>query len=206
MGGVMGGRRIVPVILGVAALSLGAAEPPATSKTYAYATYREVRDRLTVLVDSYPAALHVDDPYIPVAVAVGLSRPGKCIRVSPGSFTLVDEKGRRYRPVPFEEIARNYPKRQFDASLLRSHPIVVGNQFDLSVPIRAEFYPPPASPGLLINRVELDPYTWFRTALYFPRPEGAIHGVLTLELRSEGSEPPVSVRFRIPRVLDRTAS
>jgi hypothetical protein len=202
----MRGLRIVPVVLGVAVLALAAAEPPATSEGYAYATYREVSDRLTLLVDSYPTAVHVDDPYVPIAVAVGLSGPGASIHVAPGSFTLLDEKGRTYGAVPYEEIAKNYPKLQFDVSLMRSHPMVVGSQFDVSLPIYAEFYPVLAGRELRAERVELGPFTWFGTMLYFPRPEGEFHGVLTLRLGAEGAEPPVSVRFRIPDVLRKATS
>jgi len=201
----MSGLRVIPVILGAAALSLGAAEPPATSEGYAYATYREVSDRLTLLVDAYPAAMHLGDPYFPVAVAVGLSGSGDNVRVTPESFTLLDEKGTAYGAVPYQELVRNYPKRQFDESLLRSHPLVVGNQFDVSLPIDAEFYPAPAGRGVRAERVELGPFTWFRTILYFPRPPGKLHGVLTLRLGAEGAEPPVSVRFRIPGVLRKAA-
>jgi hypothetical protein len=197
----MRGLRFVPAILGVAALSLGAAEPPATSEGYAYATYRGMSERLTLLVDSYPAAMHARDSYIPLAVAIGLSGPGSSVRVTPESFTLLDESGRAYRAVPFEEIARNYPKRQFDASLLRSHPMVVGNQFDTSLAVRGSFYPTLVGRGLRIDQVELGPFTWFHSLLYYPLPDGGLHGVLTLRISGPGLESPVDVRFLVPRVL-----
>ncbi len=193
--------RFVPAILGAAVLSRGAAEPPATSEGYAYATYRGMTDRLTLLVDSYPAAMHVRDRYIPLAVAVGLSGPGSSVLVTPESFTLLDENGKTYHAVPFAEIVQNYPKRQFDASLLRSRPMVVGNQFATSLRVQANFYPTLAGRGLRIDRIELGPFTWFHTLLYFPRPEGGLHGVLTLRIGGEGLESPVDVRFQVPRVL-----
>jgi len=195
----MKGLRLVPVVVGAAVLALGAAGPT-TSEDYAYSTYRELGDRLTVLVDSYAAALHDDDPYIPLSVAVGLSGPGKSVLVTPESFTLLDQDGRAHNPASYQEIASNYPKRQFDALLMRSYPIVVGSQFSTSLRLAADFYPTMAGRGIRIDRVELGPFTWFHTVLYFPRPQAGLEGVLTLRI-SGGGEPPIDVRFRIPRVV-----
>jgi hypothetical protein len=191
--------RLVPVVVGAAVLALGAAGPT-TSEGYAYYTYREMGDRLTVLVDSYPASLHGDDAYVPLSIAVGLSGPGKSVVVTPESFTLLDQDGKAYNPASYQEIARNYPKRLFDDMFMRSHPIVVGSQFSTSMRLPADFYPTMVGRGVRMERVELGPFTWFHTVLYFPRPQAGLEGVLTLRI-SGGGEPPVDIRFRIPRVL-----
>jgi hypothetical protein len=200
----MKGLRLVPLVVGAAVLALGAAGPT-TSEDYAYSTYRELGDRLTVLVDGYPAALHDDDAYIPLSVAVGLSGPGRSVVVTPESFTLLDRDGTAHAPASYREIASNYPKRLFDAMLLRSYPIVVGNQFSTSLRLAADFYPTMVQGGVRIDRVELGPFTWFHAVLYFPRPQAGLEGVLTLRM-SGGEEPPIDVRFRIPRVVGRRES
>jgi hypothetical protein len=201
----MRSHPVAPVILGAAILALAAAGRPATSEGYAYATYREISDRLTVLVDSYPAALHADDRYVPIVVAVGLGGSGPSVTVTPESFTLLDASGKQYPAASFDEIARDYPKRRFDDELLRIRPLVVGEQFNTSIRLPADFYPTQESSKIRMDRVELGPFTWFRTLLYFPRPEAGLHGVLTLTMAAEGIEPPLEVRFEVPEVLsDRT--
>ncbi len=192
--------RLVPFVLGAAVLAVGAAGPT-TSEDYAYSTYREVGDRLTVLVDSYAASLHDQDAYIPIVVAVGLSGPGKSVVVTPESFTLLDRSGKAYPAATYKEIAGKYPKRQFDASLMRSHPIVVGNQFITSYRVPADFYPTLQGRGVRMEQVELGPFTWFHTVLYFPRPATGLGGVLTLRMEGGGIDAPVDVRFKVPRVV-----
>jgi len=84
---------IVPAILGAAVLTCGAGGSPTTSDRYAYSTYRERADRITILVDSYPAALHGEDRYIPLVVAIGLNDRREPVTVTPESFTLLDSRG-----------------------------------------------------------------------------------------------------------------
>ncbi len=201
----MNGLRLVPVLLGTVVLALGATSPT-TSEGYAYSTYRETGDRLTVLVDSYPASLHDQDAFIPLLVAVGLTGSGKSVLLTPESFKLVDRNGTIYEAASYDDIARNYPKRQFDLSLLRSHPMVVGQLFATSHRVAADFYPNLAERGIRIDRVELGPFTWFNTVLYFPRPKAGLDGVLALEVTTGGVESPVEVRFKIPHVVGGTAS
>jgi hypothetical protein len=191
---------LVSVLAGAAVLALGAAGGPATSERYAYSTYREISGRLTLLVDGFLAGLHDEDRYVPVAVVVGLLGPGPSVSVTPESFALLDESGKEHSAVPYEELLRRYPKRQFDESASRSHPIVVGDQFSMSLQLAGDFYPAPMGKGTRVDRVELAPYTWFHALLYFPRPEGGLDDVLTLRMGGAGIEPPLQVRFRIPRI------
>jgi hypothetical protein len=195
------------IVIASAVLASGsAAGPAATSERYAYSTYREVSGRVTLLADGYLAAFHGEDPYVPITVAVGLANPGRAVVVTPESFTLLDASGKEYPAASFEEIARRHPKRQFDGALLRSHPIVVGNQFSTSMMLDGNFYPAPAGERLRVDRVELGPFTWFFSLLYFPRPESGLDGVLTLRIAGGGIKAPVKVRFQVPRVLAGQAS
>ncbi len=199
-------RRLIPLVPGAvalavfAALAAFAADKPATSEDFAYSTYREQAGSITVLVDSYPAALHAGDRYFPLMVAVGLQSKGKSISVTPESFTLVDREGKAYPAVPFEQFAANYPKREFDATLIRKHPLVIGEQFATSLQVPGRFYPSLSSAATRIERVELAPFTWFHSLVYFPRPASGLGGVLTLRLSGGGVEPPVEVRFEVPRL------
>jgi hypothetical protein len=197
---------LVSFLVGAAVLAAAIAGEPATSERYAYSTYREISGRITLLVDGYLAAFHDGGRYVSVEVVVGLSGPGRSVSVMPESFTLLDPSGRTYSPVPFGEILRGHSKQQFDAAVQRSHPIVVGDQFAMSLLLDGNFYPAPSAKELRVDRVELAPYTWFRTLLYFPRPESGLDGVLTLRMGGGGIEPPMEVRFVAPRVLPGPAS
>lgn len=173
---------------------------PTTSEAFAFATYRVRAGAVTVLVDAYPAALHAEDAYIPLSVAVGYTDRGPGITVTAESFTLIDSTGMVHAAVPYGEFIRNYSKREFDAELLRNRPLVAGQQFDTSIKLPARFYPTVATGGTRMERVELAPYTWFSTLIYFPRPRAGWDGVMTLRLSGGGVQPPVEVRFRIPKL------
>lgn len=181
----------------LAFLSTAATDPEETSELYADNTYREARSRLTVLVDSFHVAQHADYPYIPVAVALGLMGKGSPVTFTPGSFTLVDREGTGHAAADYTELLHAYAKLPFDSELLRVRPLQVGQQFDHSQRVRANFYPP-VDNGLRTPMVQLARRTWFTDVIYFPLPRHGLDGVLTLRVQGEAMEEPVEVRFRAP--------
>ncbi len=187
------------VLLAATLPVLAVESQPTTSESYAFATYLERSGRLVALVDSYPAFVHVNDRYIPLSIAVGVLGNGKSVVLAPESFTLVDSSGNSYSTVPYTELLQNYPQRDFDATLVRQRPIVVGTIFSTSVRLPARFYPAPATLHTRVDRVELPPFTWMNTLIYFPRPQPSLGGVLTLRISTGGAEPPIEVRFRVPK-------
>ncbi len=183
------------------ALALAAAVPAlaerGVSERYAFETYRERVGPVTVVVDSYPASLRAEADYIPLHVAVGLKSGAPDVTVTRETFTLIDSRGNRVPAAGPIEIRENYGMVAFDASLMRIRPLVVGQQFTGSLPLRSNFYPDSRGIGVVQDAVHLGPYTWFHDVFYFPRPSAGLDGVLRLRLEGGGLEEPIEVKFRV---------
>lgn len=196
----MNRRSSLPAVLAVAsvlALAPRGASADPTSERYGFSTYREEAGRVTVFVDGYPASMGGDARYIPIAIAIAMTKSGKSLAFTPESFTLADAQGRAEPAAGFDELAKNYDKLTYDRSLIRVRPIVVGSYVSDLREIDSRFYPP-VNGGTRIPRVELGPFTWFNDVLYFPRPAAGLDGVLTLRVAMAGGDP-VAVRFEVPR-------
>jgi len=168
-----------------------------TSERYAFSTFRQESGRVTVFVDGYPATMGGDAHYIPISVAVAMTKSGKSMTFTPESFTLMDSAGHVVPAAGYEELTRNYEKLTFDRSLVRMRPIIVGSYVSDLRAIDSRFYPPVGG-GTRIPRVELGPFTWFNDVLYFPRPPTGLGGVLTLRVAIPDGDP-VAVRFQVSR-------
>ena len=142
---------------------------PKTSYDYAFGTYRERANDITILVDAYPATLHESDAYIPFPIAIGVRTGGPTIKLTAESFQLIDAAGKAVAPASYEEIARSYSKRTFDASLFALRPIVLGNLFDSSIQVPSRFFPAPGG-STRTDRVELAGNTWFQDVLWAFEP------------------------------------
>jgi hypothetical protein len=197
-------RHFALAVLAVASLSVAADGQPQTSERFAYYTFREQTEKVTVLVDSFPASLHGSERFFPLSVAVGLQAPGASITVTPESFTLTDATGKSYSAVPYGELMQHYGKRQFDEELLKQRPLVVGEQFSTSLRLPARFYPLPSGSGTRMEQVNLAPFTWFEALVYFPVPESGLRGVLKLRVAGGGIDPPLEVRFDVPKRDERS--
>ena len=192
-------RRVLAGLTAAGAAGLLAGSAPAaevTSEHSSFATFREQGERLTVIVDAYPASLREAAAFIPVPIAVGLMGRGGPVRFHEESFTLVDASGREFPLASYSGLIANYPQRTFDATLLKQWPIVTGGQFESMTEATSRFFPAPGA-ETRTELVELSPFTWFRDVLYFPRPAD-MHGVLTLKIRAPGLEHPAELRFQVP--------
>ena len=189
----------VALLLPAAGTAL-AAEPPATSSSYAFATYSAWGDDVKLLVSTQLASLRRGDAFIPVPVAVGLFGTGKSITITAESFVLVDSAGHRYVPPAYTDLVQRYDKLRFDQEVLRARPLSVGLEFESLHRMRSNFFPAPGT--LRYDRVSLAPFGWFSDVIYFPRP-ATLEGVLTLELHAEGLATPVTARVVVPGVAKR---
>lgn len=190
-----GAGLFLPLSILALALDSLPADRPSPSERFSFSTYRERAGALTVLVDGFPASLRADDPYIPLPVAVGWAGPGK-LEITPEAFLLVDGEGRAYPAASYRDVLEGYAKLTFDRSILRSRPLVTGQQFVNYVPVAARFFPPVDLPTRTA-RVELARFTWFRDVLYFPNPGPGLDGVLSLKVSPRGASEPVEVSFRV---------
>ena len=191
--------RAIPVLLMTAAAltavatAAAATGHPKTSERYAYSTFRERTDRVVIFVDGYPASLHPKDGYIPVPVAVAVYAGGRSIPVSPETFTLLDSAGHEVHAASYPDLTAHYAKMEFDRTLVRQHPIVIGSYASDLFPIGGTFYPP-SDDGTRASHVEVPLFAVFRDVLYFPMPPGGVEGMLTLRTALPDGES-IDVRF-----------
>ena len=190
-------RTILGVALVLAVLGTSAGDFGTTSEKFSFATYREQQGRVTMIVDTFHASLHDADEYIPIPLAIGVRGRGPQLVITPESFTLIDGEGKAYPAAAFGELVENYGKLTFDRTVLRQRPLVVGQQFELSLRLDSRFYPA-NDEGTRIPRVNLARGTWLSDVIYFPRPAGGLDGVLTLKFEGKGIGDPVLVRFEVP--------
>jgi hypothetical protein len=168
-----------------------------TSERYAFSTYREEAGRVTVFADGYPASMGGNTSFIPISVAIAMTKSGKSVAFAPESFALLDAEGHAYPAATYQELIKGYDKLKYDVSLISSRPIAVGTYITELRELEARFYPPRGS-GTRTLRVELGPFTWFNDVLYFPRPPAGLGGVLTLRVAMPGADS-IAVRFEVPR-------
>ncbi len=191
--GVLSIALILATTIGPAA----AADKPETSKSFAFATYKERDDRTTVLVSTLLAAVFEREPFVPIQIAVGVRGRGPTLEISAESFELIDRDGNHYPMPSYDEVlaAGNLLER---VELARNQdPIVVGNQFAISTPVRANFFPAPGT-SIQIPRVFMPRETYFASLIYFPFPDGGLEGVLTVRFQAKGLPEPIDVRVVVP--------
>lgn len=63
------------------AAAVATAAGPETSERYAFSTFREQAGRVSVFVDGYPASLRTTDAYIPIPIAIAVTKNGKAMEV-----------------------------------------------------------------------------------------------------------------------------
>jgi hypothetical protein len=177
------------------AVTLGADREP--SKTFSFANYIEQDARVTVLVDTFTAAIFENEPYVPLQIAVGVRRRGPVLIIGPESFELSDRDGRRYPLATYEEVLAEGQLLERVDSVRNRDPIVVGQKFANMRPVRANFFPA-AGTSIAIRNIELPREHFFVSMLYFPFPDGGLEGVLTLRFQPEGIPEPIDVRIEVP--------
>jgi hypothetical protein len=181
-----------------------APEPAETGKRLTPSAYLAESGRISVVVDAFAASLHPGDDIIPISVAVALDGNGKGMTLTPSSFTLAGPDGLPVPPVEFARLRETYGKFSFDREAIRQHPPATLQRFSRMHRVESAFFPAlGADEGVRADRIHLAAYTWFRTLLYFPRPEHRPEEALTLRLVPDAPEDAVEVRFRIPETVER---
>jgi hypothetical protein len=196
---------VVFTLIAAIAAALLATLPPAThgagktktSKSLAFATYKEQIGRVTVIVGSFPAALNETEPYIPLQVAVGVRGRGETINLGVESFQLIDRDGNIFPIASFEEFRNNGHAQTFNPEIMAAYPLVTGEQFATSFELPSSFFSTTRA-GVRIDHVELHQSNHIIDVLYFPRPMAGLDDVLTLRVQARGIPEPINVRFEIP--------
>jgi len=188
-------RKLLVLLACIALLPTLPATDPKTSKSLAFATYKERVNRVTLLVGTFPAALNDHERYIPLMVGLGIRGKGPGMSITPESFILLDEDGNSYPMASYEEILANPKLLSYNSNLIRSQPLVTGEQFANMHPLRSSFFP---ERGIVVAEVNLERDNYMIDTFYFPRPLTGLHGVLTLRLSDASLEHPVNLRFEVP--------
>ena len=123
-------RKPVAAALTLAVIPLGFGAPEMTSKSLAFATYKERVGRVTVLVGSFPAALSDGEPYIPLQIAVGLRGKGPRVIVTAESFHLIDQDANVYPMASWQEILEQDRAFLFKPQILEAYTLghIVGDR------------------------------------------------------------------------------
>jgi hypothetical protein len=196
-----------------AAASAPAASAAKTSEEFSAYTYKEQSGEITVLVYSWPANWRAMDNFFPVFVAVGRTSEKHKKGETPAekkddrasmiidldNFELTDAQGNLYHPATYEQIQAQYKFLMSDKSMIAAEPMVTGNLFNESAFLGAPFYPVSGGGRLRANAVELEPWSYFMSAIYFQRPDSGLGGVMTLTLKGDKIDPPINVRFELPQ-------
>lgn len=183
----------VATLTGVGAIAFAQSDQP--SKSLSFATYKEHVGRVKVIVGSSAAALNDGEAYFPLQIGVGVRGRGPELTFTDESFTLIDQDGTRYPMASLNEIRATDGLLEFNEQLFRSQPLVTGQQFTNSVYIQSDFFP---RAGVRIATVHLSRESFFVDAIYFPRPNVGLSGLLTLRIQPSGADTPIDVRFEIP--------
>jgi len=172
------------------------AEDEGTSKSLAFATFKEQAGRVTVILGARLGSAYVDEPFLPLQIAVGVYGEGPSLVISPASFVLIDARGTVHPMAPFTAV-RDQEVILFVKKLDEAMPLVTGNAFLNYHRASSIFYPQSAAAAGK-ERVELTHRTFMKDLIYFARPEGGWAGVNTLQFVARGLERPIQVRFTIP--------
>jgi len=184
-----------------------------TSDEYSAYCYKETSGEITVLVYSWPAIYRATDNYFPLFVAVGRAEAKKekgetsaekkagrtSMIVRLDNFELADDQGNLYYPATFEQVQGQYKFLMDDKNMFAAEPMETGNLFDSSTSLDAPFYPVSGGGRLHANAVELEPWSYFMSAIYFEHPDPGLAGIMTLTVKGDAINPPISVRFELPQ-------
>lgn len=119
------------------------------------------------------------------------------LRITRESFYLADPEGNRTGLAPLSEVIRGYRFLNLDRSLLKDRG-VLETRFDFYTRIPSRFFPVPAGPELVRDRVELPRGTYLQDVLYFPSPRGGLRDRrFDLFLDCKPLEDPVFVTIEV---------
>ena len=190
------GKSVQIALILVLMLSVAAGEPE-TSKSFAFATYKERVGPMTILVGSFPAALASEEQFIPLQIAVGIRGKDPHLTVTPESFTLIDQDGGSYPLAGYLEVTDNQWLMKYVRQITAAYPLVTGQQFANMERLASRLFPPMGTRPRT-ERVYMVRASYFQDVIYFPRPDLGLSGVFTLRFEAAGMSEPIDVRFEIP--------
>ena len=168
-----------------------------TSKSLAYATYKETSGRVEVVVGSLIAGLAANEKYMPLQIAVSTSGKGPELEVTPDRFQLIDSKGNIFNSASVRDVANEPGVQQYAKTYSDQNPLQTALEFSLKVErVLSNFYPREGGNFYVASYLGRD--TYLEDLLFFPNPGETMAGVLTLQFLTPGMEQAVKVRFEVP--------
>lgn len=170
---------------------------PETSKSLAYATYKETTGRVELVVGSQIAGLAEREKYIPLQIAVSLNGKGPEIEVTPDRFQLIDAAGNIYNAVSAADTAKEPGVLEYARGFNQQNPLVTAFEFATDVArVMSNFYPQVGGDFYVVSHLATD--TFLEDLLFFPNPGDALGGVLTLQFLTPGMDAAVMLHFEVP--------
>jgi hypothetical protein len=132
-------------------------------------------------------------------LGIGLANQGKtALRLSRESFVLEADDGKRYPLVSHQEFNADYSRSRSDMRLFDSFIEVMNSRFNNYRPVDWRLYPFSGEASPVAEQIELGRLFWTAGYLYFPIPEGGIHGKrFALLVNSPQHEETFVVRFEL---------
>jgi hypothetical protein len=181
--------------ISVVVILLATAADTKTSKSLAFATYKEYVGRTNAIVGTFPAALNDGERYFPIQIAIGVRGKGPELTFTSESFNLIDEDGVVYPVATLEEIRAEAGMLEFNEEVFKQYPLNTGSQYVNNRYVMSDFYP---AAGVQIATIHLSRESFFNDVIYFPRPNIGLAGVLTLRIQPSGQDETIDVRFEVP--------
>ena len=184
---------------GCAARSTGVARTGETdrSPTLNPFVHFEDGDLAFLGVDGRAAQYVTSEGIFPLGFCVA-NRTNTSFAFSRESFVLEDESRRRYSPATYREFASGYGRAETDVRLADSFLEMMRVRFSGYVFESWPLFPPRSASATVRDRIEVGRSQYTVGYLYFPLPEGGIHGKsLTLLVRAEELPETLVVNFGI---------
>ena len=156
--------------------------------------YMEEGDLVAFVVSVRAALQREDSNYVPFQIAI-MNKGLTGLTVNREFFELIDEDGKRYAPVGFEELRQGYGSTDLDRRLGDIEG-VIENKYQTYEQQPSTLTPSFDRPTLLVTK--LPRFSYLVDWLYFPMPEGGIkERRFELFLNAPELPDPVFVRFRV---------
>lgn len=151
-----------------------AGSPAGSSPKLNPTVYFEDGNLAFIGVDTRAAQYVKEGPLVPLGIGLANRSKGS-LTFTRESFLLEDEGGKRVQLASYEEF-QPYTRGATDARLLDAFVEVVRARFGNYTPTDFSFFPVKGGSATARDRLELGRTTWTVGNLYFPMPEGGIHG------------------------------
>lgn len=194
----MFGRKLFTVFLGVLILFSLIIFSQNTNKLSLFG-YKGETNSIKLIVDTEIARLRKSESYLPFLIYFGHSEKAT-IKVSRGSFVLVNPDGKSVQLPSFEEVLKGYGANLISSDynyLNQMNDYASFNFLSCKKISKVSFFPNPSSGNVIYDNIEMPNRSYFRTLLYFPNSSEKKDGTYTLVFEDKENKIKVETPFEI---------